>query len=106
LPGIIDADIQRERLDREFAERLPSSRTEVDPIHLQPTKRAFVYEVPADWEPPFLTELPQELEEGTPFFGGSVLYAGSDPDARLLVVVIRYVDRPKWSSDPALANVI
>jgi superfamily II DNA or RNA helicase len=107
LPGIIDADIQRERLDREFAERLPPSRTEVDPTHLKPTKRAFVYEVPPDWEPPFLDELPPELEEGAPFVGGgSVLYAGADPDARLLVIVIRYIDRPKWSSDPALANVV
>jgi hypothetical protein len=106
LPGIIDADIERERLDREFAERLPPSRTEVDPTHLQPTKRAFVYEVPADWDPPFLTELPPELEEGAPFVGGNVLYVGSDADARLLVVVVRYVDRPKWSTDPALANVV
>ena len=105
LPGIIDADIQRERLDREFSERLPPSRTEINPVHLQPTKRAFVYEVPADWEPPFLNELPPDLIEGTPFFGGSVLYAGAERDARLLVVVIRYIDRPKWSSDPALANV-
>jgi hypothetical protein len=105
LPGIIDADIQRERLEREFAERLPPSRTEVDPTHLQPTKRAFVYEVPADWDPPFLIDLPPELEEGVPFVGGSVVYVGADPDARLLVVVIRYVERPKWSTDPALANV-
>lgn len=106
LPGIIDADIERERLDREFAERLPPSRTEVDPTHLQPTKRAFVYEVPADWEPPFLTELPPELQEGSPFVGGSILYAGADPDSRLLVVVVRYIQRPKWSTDPALANVV
>ncbi|MEX0753947.1 MAG: DEAD/DEAH box helicase family protein [Actinomycetota bacterium] len=106
LPGVIDTDIQRERLDREFAERLPPSLTEVDPTHLQPTKRAFVYEVPADWDPPFLAELPTELEKGAPFVGGSVLYVGSDPDAGLLVVVIRYIERPKWSSDPALANVV
>jgi superfamily II DNA or RNA helicase len=106
LPGIIDADIKRERLDREFAERFPPSRTEVKPTYLQPTKRAFVYEVPPDWEPAFLTELPPELQEGAPFVGGSVLYAGADPDARLLVVVVRYVDRPKWSSDPVLANVL
>lgn len=106
LPGIIDADIQRERLDREFAERLPPSRTEVDPTHLHPTKRAFVYEVPADWDPPFLTDLPPELQEGAPFVGGSILYAGADPEARLLVVVVRYIQRPKWSTDPALANVV
>jgi superfamily II DNA or RNA helicase len=106
LPGIIDADIQREHLDREFAERFPPSRTEVDPTHLQPTKRAFVYEVPADWEPLFLTELPPELQEGAPFVGGSVLYVGADADTGLLVVVIRYIDRPNWSTDPALANVV
>ncbi len=106
VPGIIDADIQRERLDRDFAERFPASRTEVDPTHLKPTKRAFVYEVPADWDPPFLTELPPELHEGAPFAGGSVLYVGADPGTRMLVVVVRYIDRPKWSSDPALANVM
>lgn len=106
LPGIIDADIQRERLDREFAERLPPSRTEVDPTHLQPTKRAFVYEVPPDWDPPFLTQLPPELQEGVSFVGGSILYVGADADAGLLVVVVRYIDRPKWSTDPALSNVL
>jgi hypothetical protein len=106
LSGIIDADIQRERLDRDFAERFPPSQTEVDPSHLRPLKRALVYEVPADWDPPFFNELPPELEEGAPFAGGSVLYGGADPGARLLVVVVRYIDRPKWSSDPALANVM
>jgi superfamily II DNA or RNA helicase len=105
LPGIIDSDIRREKLDREFAERLPPSRTEVDPTHLQPMKRAFVYEVPPDWEPSYLNELPPELHQGAPLFGGAVLYAGVDHDARLLVVVIRYIERPRWSSDPALANV-
>ena len=106
LPGVIDAEIERERLDRAFAERLPASRTEIDPTHLQPLKRALVYEVPADWDPPFLTDgVPAELEEGAPFLGGTVLYAGADADARLLVVVVRYIERPRWSSDPALANV-
>ena len=106
LPGIIDADIERERLDREFAERLPASRTEVDPTHLRPLKRACVYEVPHDWQPTFLAApLPPELQEGAPFVGGTILYAGADPDAGLLVVVVRYVDRPRWSTDPALADL-
>lgn len=71
---------------REFAERFPLSRTEVDPTHLQPTKRAFVYEVPA--HPPLLSgALLPELQKGAPFVGGSVLYVGADPDAGLLVVV-------------------
>lgn len=106
LPGIIDAEIERERLDRDFAEHFPPSRTEVDPTHLEPTKRAFVYEVPADWEPGFLTQVPPELEEGAPFVGGTILYSGADAEAGLLVVVVRYLNRPKWSTDPALANVL
>ena len=105
FPGIIDAEVQREQLDRGIARRFPRSDTEVDPVHLRPAKRALVYEVPADWEPRYLTELPAELREGARFAGGSVLYAGADRDTRLLVVVVRFVQRPKWSSDPALANV-
>lgn len=105
LPGLIDEDIQREREDRQFIQRFPASRTEVDPSHLEPTKRAIVYEVPADWEPGFLTEPPPDLQEGMPFAGGRILYAGSDVETGLLVVVVRYVERPKWSTDPALTNV-
>jgi superfamily II DNA or RNA helicase len=105
LPGIIDADIRVERLNREFTERLPPPRADVDPAHLQPTKRAFVYEVPPEWEPRYLAEVPAELHEGARFLGGSVLYVGVDADAGLLVVVVRYIERPKWSSDPAMANV-
>lgn len=105
FPGIIDTEVRQEQLDREFAGRFSSSVPEVDPVNLQPLKRAFVYEVPADWEPGYLTELPAELRVGARFAGGSVLYAAKDPHTRLLVVVVRFAQRPKWSNDPALANV-
>jgi superfamily II DNA or RNA helicase len=106
LPGILDEEIARERADREFSERFPASHTEIDASHLQPIKRAILYEVPADWEPPFLADqVPDELELGAPFGGGVVAYAGADPEARLLVLVVRFIDRPKWSSDPALADI-
>lgn len=105
LPGLIDEDVQREREDRQFVQRFPASRTEVDPSHLEPTKRAIVYEVPADWEPKFLAEPPNDLQEGAPFAGGTIQYSGSDVDAGLLVVVVRYAERPKWSTDPALTNL-
>jgi superfamily II DNA or RNA helicase len=106
LPGIIDAEVQKDQLDRRFVERFPVSVTEVDPTKLRPGKRAFVYEVPRDWEPPYLDALPPQFEEGAPFANGRVVYAGTDPDSRLLVIVVRYVSRPKWSSDPALADVL
>lgn len=106
LPGILDTEIALDRLDRDFVERLPASCTEISPGHLHPLKRAFVYEVPSDWEPPFLGEqLSSDFEVGAAFVGGTVIYAGAHIDARLLVVVVRYVERPRWSSDPALANV-
>jgi len=106
LPGILDEEISREQADREFSERFPTSHTEIDASHLQPIKRAILYEVPEDWNPPFLADdLPSGLELGAPFGGGVVAYSGADQEARLLVLVVRYIDRPKWSSDPALADV-
>lgn len=106
LPGILDEEITRERENREFAERFPTTHTEIDASHLQPIKRAIIYEVPADWVPEFLSDgIPSELEVGTPFGSGVVAYSGADQSAQLLVLVMRFVDRPKWSSDPALADV-
>ena len=106
LPEILDAEIESEHADREFLESLPTSTNEVDPAHLKPLKRAYVYEVPSDWPAPFLTAIPPGLELGARFGnGGTVLYSGADPDRRLLVLVVRYVELPKWSSDPALADV-
>jgi superfamily II DNA or RNA helicase len=106
LPTILDDEIENEQADREFLETLPSSTNEVDPAHLKPLKRAFVYEVPADWPASFLTDIPHELALGARFGGGgTVLYSGADPERRILVLVVRYVELPRWSSDPALADV-
>jgi superfamily II DNA or RNA helicase len=106
LPRILDEEIESEQADREFLESLPSSTNEVDPAHLKPLKRAYVYEVPADWPADFLTAVPPGLALGARFGGGgTVLYSGADPERRLLVLVVRYVEIPKWSSDPALADV-
>jgi superfamily II DNA or RNA helicase len=105
LPGIIDQDIRREQLDRSFADRFPSSPTEVDAGHLQPLKRAIVFEVPPEWDAPFLKAIPPDLHEGASFGGGTILYSGADAESGLLVLVVRYARRPKWSNDPALSNV-
>lgn len=105
LPGIIDAEIQQEKISREFAEHFPPSQSEVDAAHLRPLKRAVVYEVPADWTPPFLTDSPMELVTGASFAGGTIIYSGADAESGLLAIVVKYLARPKWSSDPALANV-
>jgi superfamily II DNA or RNA helicase len=105
LPGVLDEEIERERLDREFVEPLPPPHAEIDPIRLEPIKRALVYEVQPDWQPDFLANVPVELREGEQFFGGEIAYSGASSDAGLLVIVVRYVDRPKWSSDPVLTNV-
>lgn len=106
LPKILDEEITSEQADREFIRHLPSSTNEVDPAHLRPLKRAFVYEVPGDWAADFLISIPPGLEAGARFGAtGTVLYSGADPEHRLLVLVVRYVELPKWSSDPALADI-
>lgn len=88
LPGILDEYIEREQLDREFIERLPPAHAEIDPSHLEPIKRALTYELPTDWEPGFLAQIPDELAEGALFAGGEVAYSGANEEAGLLVVVI------------------
>jgi superfamily II DNA or RNA helicase len=105
LPGILDEEIAQGKEDRLFIESLPESTTEVDPSHIAPLKRALVYEVRADWEPGFLTTVPEKLQPGARLLGGRVLYAGALEEARMFVIVVRYVDQPKWSRDPALADV-
>lgn len=106
LPGILDEEIAQEQEDRKFVARLAPSVGEIDPLHLQPVKRAFVYEVARDWEPDFLSGIPDDLELGARLRGGGeVAYVSVDRESALLVVVVRYVDRPRWSSDPALEDV-
>lgn len=106
LPGILDEEIAQEQEDRRFVARLAPSVGEIDPLHLQPVKRAFVYEVARDWEPNFLSDIPDDLHLGTRLRGGGeVAYVSVDHESALLVVVVRYMDRPRWSSDPALEDV-
>jgi hypothetical protein len=106
LPGILDEEIAQEQEDRKFVARLAPSVGEIDPLHLKPVKRAFVYEVPLEWEPDFLSDIPEDLELGTRLRGGGeVAYVSVDRESALLVVVVRYVDRPRWSTDPALEDV-
>ena len=104
LPGILDHDIEAAQQDRAFIAALPESTAEVEPAHLHPSKRALVYEVPADWEPGYLSSIPEELGPGASLAGGRILYSGVIQNAGMLVVVIRYVDHPRWSNDPALSN--
>jgi superfamily II DNA or RNA helicase len=104
LPGLLDAEVAREQADRSFAAGLPESISEIDPLQLAPIKRALVYELPADWEPPFLRDLAVEFGVGGPLLGGRILYSGVVESAGMLVVVVRYIDRPRWSTDPALAD--
>ena len=99
LPGILDQEIVAAQEDLAFIATLPESTAEVEPGHLHPLKRALVYEVPADWEPDYLTSTPEELEPGAGLAGGRILYSGVVESAGMLIVVIRYTEHPKWSDD-------
>ena len=106
LPEIVDQEVEALRADAQFAARLPESHSEVDPGSLKPLARALVYETPVDWEPAFARgELPEELAPGARFAGGVVLYAAADAASRLLIVVVRHSIAPRWTTDPALANL-
>lgn len=105
LPGIIDEEIERERRDQEFVDSFSPSETDISAVHLEPLKRALVFEVPPDWRPEFGDAMPEDLQLGQKFSGGTIVYSAAANDLRLLVLVIRFVEQPKWSSDPAMADV-
>ncbi len=106
LPQIIDADVEEQRHDQQFVAAFPAQRGEIAPGSLRPLARAVIYETLDGWEPAFARgELPQELQVGAGFAGGTIVYSVADPASALMVLVVRYTSQPRWSSDPALTDV-
>ncbi len=106
LPQIIDAEVEEQRHDQQFVAAFPAQRGEIAPGSLRPLARAVVYEALEGWEPGFVQgELPQDLQLGARFAGGTVVYSVADSASALMVVVVRYTSQPRWSSDPALADM-
>jgi superfamily II DNA or RNA helicase len=104
LPGVIDDDIQAERDEREFAEELGEGHFEIVPDRLEPLQRAIVYEI-ADlsWRPSFASgSVPDDLTVGHSFAGGRIVYSGVDQEGQILVIGVRHVSTPRWSTDPGL----
>jgi superfamily II DNA or RNA helicase len=105
LPGLLDEEIAADQEDRQFVADLPEATDEIDPPHLRPVKRALVYEVDGAWQPGFLARVPDALAPEAKFGWGTVVYSGVNQAAGMLVLVLRYARRPRWTRDPALANV-
>lgn len=106
LPQIVDAEVEEQRQDQQFVAAFPAQRGEIAPGSLRPLARAVVYETLDGWEPGFAQgELPPELQVGAIFAGGTVVYSVADAASGLMVIVVRYTVQPRWSSDPALADM-
>lgn len=107
LPGLIDAELEEQALDRTFIEAFDASFGPVSPDRLHPMLRARVVEVFAPGHRPSFAngQVPAELMEGQQVAGGVVLYVGIDSKERLLVVVIGRQPTPKWSRDPGLVGI-
>ena len=104
LPGIIDAYVEEDLKNSDYARSFGAGSGIVDPAHLTPLRRASMFEVtdPA-WVPTFADgELPESLAEGEAFAGQQVLFSGTSPDHMTVVVVTGATSRPRWNSGDEL----
>lgn len=108
LPGIIDAFVEDDLKNTEYARSFDGSSGEVDLAHLHPLRRARIFEIDPSlgWTPMFGDgKLPESLTVGERFAGQRILYAGTNPDHSTLLIVTGARTRPRWNSGDQLDSV-
>lgn len=108
LPGIIDAYVEDDLKNSDYARSFGAPAGIVDPAHVQPLRRASLFEVASaeEWLPAFHDgELPEELAVGETFAGQQIVYAGTNPGRTTLVVVTGTRVRPRWNTGDELDSV-
>lgn len=105
LPGIIDAYVEDDLKNTEYARSFDTSSGEVDLAHIHPLRRARIFEIDPSlaWAPMFHDgNLPPELIVGERFAGQRILYAGTNPKHSTLLIVTGDRVRPRWNSGDQL----
>ncbi|HEY3548635.1 MAG TPA: DEAD/DEAH box helicase family protein [Propionicimonas sp.] len=106
LPGVIDAEAENTRRERDFMSHLELAPNELSLSALRVPVRATVYEThEVEWLPDFATAM-AEFEAGSPVAGGSeVFYATLTPQSHTMLVVTRSVESPRWHAHPGLDSL-
>ena len=104
LPGIIDAYVEDDLKNSEYARSFGVVPGIVDPAHLHPLRRASMFElVSQGWLPAFHEgELPEALAVGETFGGQQILYSGTNPQHTTMLVVTGATARPRWNTGDEL----
>ena len=108
LPGIIDAQVEDELRDAEYARSFDPGPSVVDLAYIHPLRRSVIFEVASEmqWRPEFATgELPEALGVGEKFAGQRVLYSGTNPARTTLMIVTGERLRPRWNSGDELDSM-
>ena len=108
LPGIIDAQIEDDLRDTEYARSFDPGPSVVDLAYIHPLRRSVIFEVDGNvpWRPEFAAgELPEELGVGEKFVGQRVLYSGTNPARTTLMIVTGERLRPRWNSGDDLDSM-
>ena len=108
LPGIIDAQIEDDLRDTEYARSFDPGPSAVDLAYIHPQRRAVIFEVNGEtqWRPDSAAgDLPEELEVGEKFAGQRVLYSGTNPARTTLMIVTGERLRPRWNSGEELDSM-
>jgi len=105
LPGVIDAEVQEDLQNLEYARSYQPPVSGIDLAALHPLRRATLFEIAdaSSWEPPFSRgAIPSGLEAGASLGGQVIVYAGLNPGNSTLLLVTSYVERPHWHDGNAL----
>jgi len=109
LPGIIDAQVEDDLRDAEYARSFDPVPGVVDLAQIHPLRRSIIFEVDAangQWQPEFATgELAEELSVGETFAGQRILYSGMNPGHTTLMVVTGERLRPRWNRGDELDSM-
>lgn len=107
LPGIIDTEIEQEKRNQQFANRFYSDCSEIDSRTIKPLLRAIVYQIEEDENKilDILHEMPEALQAGQQFLGGEIVLSESDLDSKMLLFIVRHIEKPRWTNDPSTQNI-
>jgi hypothetical protein len=108
LPELIDADIENEKLDNEFADAYEDTPSVCNASNLTPLARSIIYEAPNEYVWPFHQHaIPAELHAGSLLGAQTILYSGLSHDNTLLIVITSRLETPKWyQNDPSLTRPV
>jgi len=104
LPGIIDAHVEDELKNADYARSFDPPTVGIDLALVHPLRRLAFFEVDDDqWKPDFSDgSVPQQLAVGERLAGRRIVYSGVNAERTTMLVITAERERPRWHQGEAL----